>query len=124
MEVLGVVYPSLFPYHPNWKGGLTHPAVILISPVVDHLVPGAWGGSWSDLGNMRTACWPCNRRKADFTLVQLGWMERPVSDPGWDGLSSMYAALWEAAGRPNPTHHVRWMRALSGTSPPSLTGSG
>jgi 5-methylcytosine-specific restriction endonuclease McrA len=112
MELLGGIFPSVFPFHKNWRGGLTHPAVILISPVVDHLVPGAWGGSWSELSNLRTACWPCNGRKADLTLAQLGWNELPISESDWDGLASLYPRLWEAAGHPNPRHHQPWIRAL------------
>lgn len=112
MELLGGLFPSTFPFHPNWKGGLTHPAIILVSPVVDHLRPGAWSGSWADLDNLRTSCWPCNARKADLTLEQLGWQEVPIAHRDWDGLIGNYVSLWKHANRPKPDYHLRWMRAL------------
>jgi hypothetical protein len=40
MELIGGLYPELFPFHRNWKGGETHPAIFSRSPVVDHVVPG------------------------------------------------------------------------------------
>ena len=59
MRLLARLYPQEFPYHPNWKGGQTHPAVISRSPVIDHVVPGSLGGSWTNEKNLVTACWPC-----------------------------------------------------------------
>jgi hypothetical protein len=116
MELVGGLFPDVFPFHPNWKGGLTHPAIILVSPVVDHLRPGAWSGSWADLDNLRTSCWPCNMRKSDLTLEQLGWQEVAVAESDWDGLTGIYAPLWNHAGRPKPAYHMRWMRALDLTA--------
>src|SRR5919109_4855730 len=34
MELLGGLFPDEFPFHPNWKGGQTHPAILSRSPVV------------------------------------------------------------------------------------------
>lgn len=69
------------------------------SAVVDHVDPGAWGGEWLSETNLVTACWPCNARKGDLTLGQLGWSTNPPVPPGeWDGLVGMYPALWAAAG--------------------------
>jgi hypothetical protein len=113
MQLVAGIYPDVFPYHPNWKGGATHPAIPTRSAVVDHVVPGAHGGDWAEEANMATVCWPCNVRKSDLTLEQLGWTLRPVeADSGWDGLTSLYPALWEAAGRPQSQLHGAWMRAL------------
>lgn len=127
MELLGDVYPDDFPFHPHWRGGQTHPAVLARSPVVDHLDPGSAGGSWLDPDNLVTACWPCNARKADFTLEQLGWELLPVAQTDWAGLTRYYPALWRHAGSPKPALHQDWMRAL-GCQPgktqdsPSSTG--
>jgi hypothetical protein len=33
MALLGFVYPQLFPYHPNWRGGVTHPALTREAPL-------------------------------------------------------------------------------------------
>jgi len=71
MALLGSLFPDQFPYHPNWKSGATHPAIISRSAAVDHVYPGSLGGSWTDPDNLATACWLCNMRKADLTLEQL-----------------------------------------------------
>ena len=123
MELLGDLYPDSFPFHPNWKGGQTHPAVLSRSPVVDHVAPGGRGADWLSRENLVTACWPCNGRKADFTLEQLEWALRPIPDTTWDGLTHYYAALWRAAGKPKPTYHVSWLLAL-GCDPDSGGGGG
>ena len=112
-RLLGSIYPDAYPFHPNWKSGQTHPAVIARSPVIDHVVPGTQGGSWTDTQNLVTACWPCNAVKADFTLGQLGWTLRPVNETSdWDGLTRFYRTVWEIAGRPDASHHESWLRAL------------
>ncbi|MHB8719249.1 MAG: HNH endonuclease [Candidatus Dormibacteria bacterium] len=113
MELLSGFYPDIFPFHPNWKGGRTHPAIISRSAVVDHIDPGAWGGDWLSESNLVTACWPCNARKGDLTLTQLAWAVQPIAQTSWVGLTDVYPALWRAAGRPNPTLHTGWMRALA-----------
>jgi hypothetical protein len=35
MALLSVLYEDIFPWHPNWRAGDTHPAVIARSAVVD-----------------------------------------------------------------------------------------
>lgn len=113
MELIGGLYPDVFPFHPNWKGGETHPAIISRSPVIDHVVPGSAGGDWLDHDNLVTACWPCNGRKADFTLEQLGWRLLGVpADATWDGLTARYPELWRVAEEPKPAYHASWMVAL------------
>lgn len=72
--------PGYLTYHPNWKGGLTHPAAITRSSVVDDVNPGAWGGDWSDDENPVTACWPCHGSKADLTL-EPAWLAISPADP-------------------------------------------
>jgi hypothetical protein len=112
MALLGFVYPQLFPYHPNWRGGVTHPAVISRSAVVDHVEPGSSGGAWLDLDNLVTACNPCNSIKSDLSLEQLGWTLQPIKRTSWDGLVGLYPSLWAASGRPAANFHLAWMRDL------------
>jgi hypothetical protein len=112
MELIGGLYPDLFPFHRNWKGGETHPAILSRSPVVDHVVPGSSGGDWLDPDNLVTACWPCNGRKADFTLEQLGWSVLDIPETAWDGLTTRYPDLWRAAGQPKASFHRAWIAAL------------
>jgi hypothetical protein len=111
MALLGHVYPDEFPWHQNWRAGLTHPAVIMRNAAVDHVEPAAYGGT-SEVANLVTACNPCNLIKRDFSLAQLEWELQPVSDPRWDGLTRFYGALWRIAGEPNPPYHLGWMRDL------------
>ncbi len=112
MELVGTIYPDALPFHPNWKGGQTHPAFVACSPIIDHVVPGSLGGDWFSLENLVTACWPCNSRKADLTLEQLSWTLLPVPETDWDGLVSLYMPLWQAAKEPKPRFHRDWMAAL------------
>jgi HNH endonuclease len=112
MELLAGFYPELFPYHPNWKGGLTHPAVVARSAAIDHVVPGSIGGDWMVETNLVTACWPCNSRKGDLSLEQLGWQLLPVPSEGWDGLIRYWRAMWRKAGKPSPSKHSAWLRAF------------
>jgi 5-methylcytosine-specific restriction endonuclease McrA len=113
MELLGAVFDERFPYHPNWKGGETHPAVLSRTAVIDHVVPASLGGSADD-NNLVTACWPCNARKADLSLARLGWELLPIpADDAWDGLTRFYNDLWQHAGCPKPNLHHDWASALS-----------
>lgn len=113
MKLLGAVFPDDFPYHPNWKAGLTHPAISACCATIDHVIPGSQGGAWLDETNLVTACWPCNIRKGDLTLNQLGWELRPVDESSWDGLAGFYPKLWAIAGHPTTNTHPAWLRALS-----------
>lgn len=117
MELLAFVYEDIFPSHSNWKGGLTHPAFIARSPLVDHVQPVSAGGDLLDPENLVTACNPCNAIKAELTLEQLGWTVRPIVRSEWDGLTSLYGALWERTGRPAADYHVAWMAALGRGDP-------
>lgn len=112
MHLLGVIFPDYFPYHSNWKAGQTHPAVARCTAVVDHVIPGALGGEWLEQNNLVTACWPCNARKGDLTLEQLGWPLRAVDESSWDGLSGFYRDLWRIAGKPTDEAHPQWLRAF------------
>lgn len=117
------MYPERFPYHPNWKAGQVHPAYLLTSTSLDHVVPGARGGSWSDFANLVTSCWPCNTGKSDFTIEEIGWslLSEDDAHSDWDGLTDVYRALWENAGGPDSSYHRRWMRLLA---PPRTTPTG
>jgi len=115
-QVVGSLYPGMFPWHRNWKGGLTHPAVISRSPVIDHVEPGSTGGPWQDAENMVCACWICNGIKADFTLDRIGWELRPIPRSDWQGLTEHYEELWKLAGKPDPAYHQSWLAILASTS--------
>ncbi len=41
LRVLSRLHPERFPYHRNWKAGQVHPACLLLSTTLDHVVPAA-----------------------------------------------------------------------------------
>ncbi|HLZ20703.1 MAG TPA: HNH endonuclease [Ktedonobacterales bacterium] len=121
MELVATIYPDIFPFNPNWKGGLTHPAIINNSAVVHHVFPSALGGPSAE-SNLVTACWPCNAKKGDLTLDQLGWSPRAIAEQeAWAGLTGQYSALWERAGKPKPVLHLSWMKCV-GVQLPQMKG--
>jgi 5-methylcytosine-specific restriction endonuclease McrA len=113
LRFLSEIYPQEFPHHPNWKAGQVHPAYLLVSTSLDHVDPGARGGSWLEDDNLVTACWPCNTGKADLRLEEVGWklLDQHEVRSNWDGLSDATEALWERAGRPDICRD--WRRALT-----------
>jgi 5-methylcytosine-specific restriction endonuclease McrA len=89
LRLVARLYPRQFPYHRNWKADSTHPAFISRSATLDHIEPVARGGDPTDLNNLVTACWNCNRRKGDLDLHDLGWtLVRPRTHAGWDSPNS------------------------------------
>lgn len=113
-ELLGVVFPTLIPFHPNWKGGAIHPAEPLVIAEPDHVRPGRRGGDWLDESNLATSCAACNTLKADYLLEELGWTLLTVPTTSWDGLTGHYRTIWKAAGEPvtSGDRHGTWMRAF------------
>jgi len=114
MRLISALFPDEFPYHPNWKGGQTHPAIASRSPSLDHVVPWSQGGT-NDLTNLVCACWICNQVKGDLSLGQLGWRLRPIPETDWDGLVSHYRQLWELAGSPVKGDLACWLRRYEAT---------
>jgi 5-methylcytosine-specific restriction endonuclease McrA len=115
MRLVSEVFPDEFPYHPNWKGGETHPAIASRSPSLDHVVPWTKGGT-NDPENLVCACWICNQIKGDLTHEQMGWELRPIPETDWDGLTRHYRSLWELAGSPTTGDHAFWMRRYESTA--------
>lgn len=73
------------------------PIISACASTIDHIQPLAHGGR-SEFDNLATSCWPCNVQKSEYTLERLGWdplPEPPVDD--WDGLITLYSAVWAAA---------------------------
>jgi 5-methylcytosine-specific restriction endonuclease McrA len=120
MRLISELFPDEFPYHSNWKGGQTHPAIASRSPSLDHLVPWSQGGS-NELENLVCACWVCNQIKGDLSLEQLGWDLLPIPETDWDGLTRHYRLLWEAAESPTKGGLSFWLRRYDAT-PAADTG--
>jgi hypothetical protein len=116
MRLISELFPDQFPYHPNWKGGQTHPAIASRSPSLDHVAPWAKGGG-NEPENLVCACWVCNQIKGELSLEQLGWRLRPIPETDWDGLTGYYRTLWEQAGSPTRGEHAFWLRRYETTAP-------
>lgn len=85
-RVVSLELPSAFPYHPNWKTDVTHPAYGELAATVDHLVPVTRGGTDKE-SNWITTSMARNSAKTNWTLEELGWKLFPRGDmSSWDGL--------------------------------------
>lgn len=86
LRVISSALPAEFPFHPNWKTDVTHPAYWEIGATIDHLVPVSRGGA-DDASNWVTTSMARNSAKMNWTLDELGWSLRPAGDfREWDGL--------------------------------------
>lgn len=85
-RMLSHALPERFPYHPNWKTQVTHPAYWEIGATIDHLVPVTRGGS-DEPSNWVTTSMARNSAKMNWTVTELGSELRPPGDfRQWDGL--------------------------------------
>src|SRR5262245_50143460 len=86
LRVLSLVLGEAFPFHPNWKTEVTHPAYWEVGATVDHLVPVTRGGSDIE-ANWITTSMARNSAKMNWTLQELGWeLHHPGSIDDWDEL--------------------------------------
>jgi len=86
LRVISAALPEDFPYHPNWKMEVTHPAYWELTAMIDHLEPASRGGA-DDESNWVTTSMARNSAKGNWALDDLGWSLHPpggMSD--WDGL--------------------------------------
>ncbi len=93
LRVISVMLPEAFPYHPNWKMEVTHPAYWELTATVDHLEAASRGGA-DDESNWVTTSMARNSAKGNHSLEDLGWSLHPAGDlDEWDGLLSWYLAI-------------------------------
>jgi hypothetical protein len=86
LRILSALLPAEFPYHPNWKTDVTHPAYWELSATVDHLVPISRGGL-DEESNWITTSMARNSAKMNWTLEELGWKLQDAGNiKAWDGL--------------------------------------
>ena len=98
LRILSVVLPAQFPFHPNWKTDVTHPAYWEVGATVDHLVPVTRGGA-DDESNWVTTSMARNSAKMNWSLEDLGWtLHPPGSMREWDGLGLVSGLLGCAPG--------------------------
>jgi hypothetical protein len=55
LRIISAELPAEFPYHPNWKTDVTHPAYWEVGASVDHLMPVSRGGADDDSNWVTTA---------------------------------------------------------------------
>ena len=95
LRALSVLAPAAFPYHPNWKQSLTHPAYWTHYPTIDHVVPVARGGP-DDESNIVTTSMLRNGAKGNWVVSELGWpAERAAVRADWDGLLPWFCREYE-----------------------------
>jgi len=86
LRVLSHALPDKFPYHPNWRTAMTHPAYWEIGATIDHQVPVTRGGA-DDASNWVTTSMARNSAKMNWSLAEIGWKLHPPGDfRVWDGL--------------------------------------
>ena len=86
LRVLALRLPEDFPFHPNWKTDVTHPAFWEVGATIDHLVPVTRGGA-DEESNWVTTSMARNSAKMNWTLDELGWqLQPPGSISKWDGM--------------------------------------
>lgn len=113
LRALSLMLPIEFPYHPNWKTDVTHPAYWELGATVDHLVPVTRGGADDDT-NWVTTSMARNSAKMNWTLDELGWTLRP---PGriedWDGQMRWFAEFADRNPRCLESASMRQWRAAA-----------
>jgi hypothetical protein len=112
LRLISAILPSEFPFHPNWKMSVTHPAYWELLPTIDHVAPVARGGI-----NQGTNCVPTsqlrNSAKSNWTVAELGWTLYPAGQlADWDGMTGWFCQMIEdnAALRESP-YLISWYRA-------------
>ncbi len=105
LRILSHALPERFPYHPNWKTQVTHPAYWELGATIDHRVPVTRGGV-DEPSNWLTTSMARNSAKMNWTVEEVGWRVWPAGDFGqWDGL-------------------IRWCLQYANTHPEMLRNNG
>lgn len=90
LRLLSAELPEEFPFHPNWKADVTHPAFWGLGATVDHLIPVSRGGADAE-SNWVTTSMARNNAKMNWTLEELGWtLQPPGAFAEWDGLMGWF----------------------------------
>ena len=112
LRVISLVLPVDFPFHPNWKTDVTHPAFWEVGATVDHLVPVTRGGA-DDEANWVTTSMARNSAKMNWTLDELGWrLHAPGNIRRWDGMLGWFVGYAQAHPLVLEVPNVRqWHRA-------------
>jgi hypothetical protein len=86
LRLLSEALKEDFPFHPNWRTDLTHPAYWYLFPTIDHIDPVSKAG-FDDEKNWVTTSQLRNSAKGNWTTKELGWPDFPRGRfEEWDGL--------------------------------------
>lgn len=114
LRLISIVIPDSFPFHPNWKTDVTHPAFWEMGATVDHLRPVTLGGADDD-SNWVTTSMARNSAKMNWSIDALGWTLYPPGDfAEWDGLIGWF--LDYARNHPTAVSNPNlksWLRAAT-----------
>jgi 5-methylcytosine-specific restriction endonuclease McrA len=113
LRMLSYALPERFPFQPNWKTQVTHPAYWEVGATIDHLIPVTRGGV-DEPSNWVTTSMARNSAKMNWMLSELGWELRPPGDfQEWDGLLGW--CLQYASSHPDALDNGlrQWLRAGS-----------
>ena len=112
LQVLGIVLPEHFPWHPH--GNLTKSHIVHweLYPTVDHIFPISRGGPDVD-SNWATTSMLANQAKLHWTLDELGWtLHEPGDLHNWDGLTDWFFSVCRTT--PGCTFTARHQKMVSG----------
>jgi hypothetical protein len=114
LRAISAELPVEFPYHPNWKTDVTHPAYWEVGATVDHLRPVSTGGADDD-SNRVTTSMARNSAKMNWTLAELGWsLQAPGNFQEWDGLLHWFLEYTNGHPEVIATDSMRqWHRAAA-----------
>lgn len=112
LRVISTVLPEDFPFHPNWKTDVTHPAYWEVGATIDHLVPVTLGGPDEET-NWMTTSMARNSAKMNWTLEDLGWqLHQPGDLADWDGMFGWFLEYTEQRPETVVTGNIKaWHRA-------------
>jgi hypothetical protein len=95
-RVISLAIPEHFPFHPNWKTDVTHPAYWEMGATIDHHQALSVGGGHNE-SNWYTTSMARNAAKMNWTLDQLGWRLHDRGDMNkWDGLLGWFLEYTDA----------------------------
>jgi hypothetical protein len=119
-----LAFPTLVPFHPNWRRSETHPLYWESTTSCEHVIPVARGGT-SAVDNLITVCARCQYVKGSLLLEEIGWRVRPVDQSNWDGLTQHLKPLFERVRDQSGVPEARtkriceWLRLFNKSKLPS-----
>jgi hypothetical protein len=118
LRALSALWPAAFPYHPNGKSDVTHPAYWSHTASLEHVAPVAIGGAESE-DNWITTSNARNMVRSRYSLESLRWTVGPREPRAdWDGGLQAFHNLLDAhpelfGDATHGQHLKRWKKIAS-----------